>query len=42
MLFGAAVVASAIYLGLLFWLAAWRDRTHRAGWLATPRANDWV
>lgn len=42
MLFGAAVVASAIYLGVLFWLAAWRDRTRSAGWLATPRANGWI
>ena len=27
MMLGAALVAAIIYLGALFWLAAWRDRT---------------
>lgn len=27
MMLGAALVAATIYLGVLFWLAAWRDRT---------------
>lgn len=26
MLFGAAIAAATLYLGALFWLAAWRDR----------------
>lgn len=42
MLFGAAVAASAIYLGLLFWLAAWRDRAQQVGWLASSRMSGWV
>jgi Na+/proline symporter/CheY-like chemotaxis protein/nitrogen-specific signal transduction histidine kinase len=42
MLFAAAIAAAGIYLALLFWLAAWRDRNRAAGWLATPRTTGWV
>lgn len=42
MIFGAAIVAAAIYLALLFWLAAWRDRTSSAGWLNNPRTSSWI
>lgn len=33
MLLGAALAAATIYLGALFWLAAWRDRQPGTGWL---------
>jgi Na+/proline symporter len=34
MMLGAALAAATLYLGALFWLAAWRDRQGAAsGWL---------
>lgn len=42
MLFGAAVFVATVYLAVLFWLAAWRDRTTGAGWLGSSRAAGWV
>lgn len=34
MMLGAALAAATLYLGALFWLAAWRDRQGPAsGWL---------
>ena len=31
MMLGAALIAAMIYLGALFWLAAWRDRQPAGG-----------
>ncbi len=33
MMLGAALAAATLYLGALFWLAAWRDRQSGTGWL---------
>lgn len=33
MMLGAALAAATLYLGALFWLAAWRDRQPAGGWL---------
>lgn len=33
MMLGAALAAATLYLGALFWLAAWRDRVGAPGWL---------
>lgn len=33
MMLGAALAAATLYLGALFWLAAWRDRQAAGGWL---------
>lgn len=33
MMLGAALAAATLYLGALFWLAAWRDRQPSDGWL---------
>ncbi|MFM7379140.1 MAG: hypothetical protein ACKO1O_13610 [Erythrobacter sp.] len=34
MMLGAAIAAATLYLGALFWLAAWRDRQGApTGWL---------
>ena len=42
MLLGAALAASTIYLALLFWLAAWRDRAGSSSRLGSPRASGWI
>lgn len=42
MLFGTAIAAAALYLALLFWLAAKQDRLAETGRDVSKRRRDWI